>query len=377
MEIIKGGINMATNRNPYSDIDLSIYENGYQMSQEVIDALNKKQEAENAVANYGDFAYKNQSAYDKALDAITNRKKFSYDLNADALYQQYKDNYVTQGKQASMDVMGQAAAMTGGYGNSYAATVGNQTYQGYLTQLNNIAPELYKLALDKYNAEGSDLMNQFGVLQSDRQTAYGEWGDKYNRLVGERDYHSNEYNNAYGRDYTAWNDNRSYDTSQYWNEYNAGYQAERDAIADAQWQKEFELAQRQASRSSGGSGGSSGSGKTPTARMYEEALALYQSGGEGALDSYFEKYPDYNIQLLIDYCISYGGGSESDALQNRRWTVTNEGGVNWFRGVNNNAELTDQFGNTYTAKELKKELLSQGMSEADANEFLRKYGVYE
>lgn len=243
-------------KSKYTNIDLSKYDKGYQKSQSVIDAENRKNLAINAVDNYGDFKYGNQEAYDKAMDAILNRKKFSYDLNGDALYQQYKDNYITQGKQAMMDTMGMASAMTGGYGNSYAATVGNQTYQGYLQQLNNKIPELYQLALDSYNSEGEQLANKLGVLAQDRQTAYGEWGDKYNRLVADRDYHSNEYNNAYNRDYTTWTDNRDYDTSQYWNEHNSGYQAEqdalqmayqkeRDAIADAQWQKEFAEAQRQ------------------------------------------------------------------------------------------------------------------------------------
>lgn len=235
---------MAT-KNKYTNIDLSKYSAGYKASQDVINAQNQKLAAENAVTNYGDFNYGKQDAYDKALEALTNREKFTYDLNGDALYQQYKDQYITQGKQAMMDTIGQASAMTGGYGNSYAATVGNQTYQGYLQQLNNKIPELYQLALEKYNSEGDQLAQKYGVLAQDRQTAYGEWGDKYNRLVGERDYSSNEYNNAYNRDYTTWNDNRSYDTSQYWNEYNTGYQAERDAIADAQWQKQFDEAKRQ------------------------------------------------------------------------------------------------------------------------------------
>ena len=38
------------------------------------------------------------------------------------------------------------------------------------------------------------------------------------------------------------------------------YQKERDKIADAQWQKEYNLAKKSASRSSGGSGGTGGSG---------------------------------------------------------------------------------------------------------------------
>ena len=91
------------------------------------------------------------------MNDIENREKFSYDVNGDALYQQYKDQYTTQGKLAMMDTMGQAAAMTGGYGNSYAQSVGQQAYQGYLQQLTDKIPELYQLALNKYNSEGEEL----------------------------------------------------------------------------------------------------------------------------------------------------------------------------------------------------------------------------
>ena len=273
---------MAT-KNKYSNIDLSKYDAGYQASQNVINAQNQKLAAENAVSNYGDFNYGRQDAYDQAINALTNREKFKYDLNGDALYQQYKDQYITQGKQAMMDTIGQASAMTGGYGNSYAATVGNQTYQGYLQQLNNKIPELYQLALDKYNSEGDQLAQTYGVLAQDRQTAYGEWGDKYNRLVGERDYASNEYNNAYNRDYTTWNDNKNYDTTQYWNEYNTGYQADRDAIADAQWQKQFDAEQ------------------TWKQKEFDEALRQYN-----------EKMALEREQLALSRAKVYsGGGSDS------------------------------------------------------------------
>ena len=65
-----------------------------------------------------------------AMQKVLNRDKFQYDLNGDALYQQYKDRYIQQGKQAMMDTMGQAAALTGGYGNSYAQKAGQQAQQG-------------------------------------------------------------------------------------------------------------------------------------------------------------------------------------------------------------------------------------------------------
>lgn len=232
-------------KNKYSDIDLSKYEKGYQASKEVQQAQKLKEQAEKAVKDYGDFQYGRQSDYESAMDAILNRKAFSYDLNGDALYQQYKDQYMQQGKLAMQDTMGQAAAMTGGYGNSYAASVGNQAYQGYLSQLNNLVPELYNLALNAYNAEGDRLKGNFDILNTDRSTQYGEWTDKYNMLVNDRGYYSDNYNNAYNQDYTKWNDNRTYDTNQYWSEYNAGYQIDRDAIADAQWQKQFDESVRQ------------------------------------------------------------------------------------------------------------------------------------
>jgi murein DD-endopeptidase MepM/ murein hydrolase activator NlpD len=86
----------------------------------------------------------------EAMNKILNREDFSYDLNGDALYQQYKDRYIQQGKMAMQDTMGQAAALTGGYGNSYASTAGNQAYQGYLQGLNDVIPELQQIAYDRY-----------------------------------------------------------------------------------------------------------------------------------------------------------------------------------------------------------------------------------
>ena len=105
---------------------------------------------------------------DETLAQILNRKDFSYDLNGDALYQQYKDQYMLQGQQAMMDTMGQAAAMTGGYGNSYAQTVGQQAYNSHLQQLGSRIPELYSLALSKYQNEGDALLDRYAILKAER-----------------------------------------------------------------------------------------------------------------------------------------------------------------------------------------------------------------
>lgn len=147
-----------------------------------------------------------------ALDAYKNRGKFSYDLNGDALYKQYKDQYVNQGKQAMMDAMGQASAMTGGYGNSYAQTVGQQTYQGYLQGLNDKIPELYQLAYDRYEQEGQDLLTRYGLAKEQYDTAYGEYTDSVNRWNADRTYITDAVNNE-----------RSYDYGQYSDAYNRAF----------------------------------------------------------------------------------------------------------------------------------------------------------
>lgn len=112
------------------------------------------------------------------LDQIRNREDFSYDLDGDALFAHYRDSYTRMGKQAMEDTMGQAAAMTGGYGNSYAQTASQQVYGGYMQQLNDKIPELYALALEQYNAEGDALYDQFGLLQNLEETDYSRYMDE-------------------------------------------------------------------------------------------------------------------------------------------------------------------------------------------------------
>ena len=81
------------------------------------------------------------------------------------------------------DAIGQASAMTGGYGNSYAQSVGQQAYQAQLQNLNDIVPELYQMAYDTYTNEGQELYNQYGMLTEDYNRGYSEHMDKYTQLM--------------------------------------------------------------------------------------------------------------------------------------------------------------------------------------------------
>ena len=109
--------------------------------------------------NAGNQPYVDQ--LNSLYDQIVNRKPFQYDLNGDLLYRQMADRYAQMGQQAMRDTMGQAAALTGGYGNSYAQQVGNQAYQQYLTALNDNVPELWDRAYQVYQGEGDRLLQKY------------------------------------------------------------------------------------------------------------------------------------------------------------------------------------------------------------------------
>lgn len=194
-------------------------------------------------AKPGEYQSTWEGQLNDVIDRILNREDFSYDVNSDALYQQYKDQYTTLGKLAMQDTMGQAAAMTGGYGSSYASTAGNQAYQSYLTQLNEVVPELYGMALDKYNQEGQELYNQYGLLVDQENQDYGRYQDKYNEWLSETDYLAGRYDSERSYDYSKYTDDRDFAYGTYADDKSYAYDEYRNAIADEQWQKEFDADQ--------------------------------------------------------------------------------------------------------------------------------------
>lgn len=140
-----------------------------------------RQNAAAAAAAQGSQAPTYAGTYEGQLndifDRIQNREDFSYDVNADPLYDMYKDKFVTQGKTAMRDTMGKAAGLTGGYGSTYSAQVGQQTYDSYLQNLSDVIPELYGMAYDKYQDEGAGLQNMFGLAGQMRDSEYGQYRD--------------------------------------------------------------------------------------------------------------------------------------------------------------------------------------------------------
>ena len=377
----------------------------------------------NGLAKPDSLDHTYEAALKAAMDKINSREKFSYDLNGDALYQQYKGKYIQQGKMAMQDTMGQAAALTGGYGNSNAIAAGNQAYQASLSSLNDIVPELQQMAYDRYNQEGQDLLNQYSMAKGMYDTKYGEWSDQMSQYNADRQYLYSLYDSLYNRDYNAHRDAISDEQWQAAMDYQSG----RDAVADEQWQAAFDAQY-------GTVGGVAQDvpvykGSTKTGKNYDnggltaaqvkelqnklgvEADGYYGSisskaaGGLGAKEAYEkyvgktggvvggidQKYLDqmakftdndalnnYINRLVADGVIDKTQAMELYAkyekdtlkLNERTWSVKEEGGRNWLGGLNRNAKVEDEDGNVYSTVELVDALVDEGMKKDAAREFV-------
>lgn len=118
---------------------------------------------------------------DSLIQQLQGQQPFTYDVNTDPLYLQLRDQWMRDGRLAMEDTMGQAAQLTGGYGNSYAQTAGQQVYNGYLRGVNEMIPQLKEAARADYDAENAYLMQQLGLLMDQDNQDYSRWMDELQR----------------------------------------------------------------------------------------------------------------------------------------------------------------------------------------------------
>lgn len=237
------------------------------IDQSTWDALNQKWEQPQAITdawNYtnglleqltsGRTSYTDQIK--DLMGQIQNRDKFSYDVDNDVLFQQYLASSMASGKTAMQDTMGQASALTGGYGSTYATSAANQQYNAYIQDAYNNLPEYYQMALETYQMEGQEMYNQLAMLndadateyqrmynswqanfnntQSMYERAYGEFqdsiGNAYNSANLQLNEHSQIFDQAY-KSYLAVSDNAQ---QMYQNEYNKWADEVNNAFKSAQ-----------------------------------------------------------------------------------------------------------------------------------------------
>ncbi len=233
----------------YSPAPEEDWDTEFHMPGEDEEARKRYEEALRALEELQKTQPQYDNRYDDQIQAlyaqIAGRGPFRYDSATDPLYQQYRQSYARQGQMAMRDTMGQAAALTGGYGSSYSQSVGQQQYDAYLSRLADVLPETYGMALNAWTAEGKELQQRYDAAVSLEQSDYARYLDELGQYNRELDRARGDAQEAYER-------KRAIEEEAYRravDDYNRRIAAEKLAY---QREKAAETAARSVSRSGGG-----------------------------------------------------------------------------------------------------------------------------
>lgn len=259
--------NAATGKEP--EIDMVAEYDNYLASTAPSTTPNAPTTNGSTTSNAPQFSSEYTAQVDNIMNQIMNREKFSYDMNADAMYQQYKDQYMQQANLANQNAQAQNAALTGGYGSSYGQMVGQQAYAQQMQGLNDIGMELYNNALNQYIREGEQLNNQYAML-ADREA------QDYNRYLDERNYNYQLGRDAvddkrYEAEWTASEEQRGLDNA--YRDSVFEYEQGRDAINDARYNAEWAASEEQRGLDN----------------TYRDSVFKYEQGRDAINDTRYEK----------------------------------------------------------------------------------------
>ena len=361
------------------------------------------------------------------MDKIMNREKFSYDVDTDPLFQQALASAMSSGKQAMQDTIGQASALTGGYGSTYATTAGNQAYNSFIEDAYNNLPEYYQMALEAYQTEGEEMYRPFGVVSEldDKEynrniTAYDATYQHRNQIYNEaytqfRDSKTDAFNMAnlqlnehgqrvndaynlynatssqadklYEREYNSWADsiNNAWKEIELYNgdawankNFDEGVRQYEQSFAEEQRQFNESLAEQkrqhdeQMSYNYASLNKKSGSG-SPSIEAIKDIPSEIEKEAKNAKND--DARTNYVANMVDKGYITKEQGAylldnyNQGALEGRVWEVESKGGWNWGGGVDRNASVKDQYDNVYNMNDLWDEL-SKTMGKDEAEKWI-------
>ena len=127
------------------------------------------------------------------MGEIMNPKPFDYNVAKDPLYSSYKKTYTREGQRATEDVLGDAAAMTGGIPSSYAVSAAAQAGNQYAAALADKVPELYDMAYQKYLTEYNQKLDRLQELEGRENFEYSQYLDEVKQYESDRDFNYSQW----------------------------------------------------------------------------------------------------------------------------------------------------------------------------------------
>lgn len=300
------GVNDNTARN------VANYQAGYAPSQTVQQAQQQLQQVQAQRPQGYNSKYAGQ--LDNILQQIQNPGEFKYSFDGDEMFKYYADLYTQKGKQASMDAMGQAAALTGGYGNSYGQMVGQQQYQQNLLPLYDMGLQLRDRAYQQYQDQLGNAKDAYQLTGQAEDRDYGRYRD----LVAdwERELDRAREDERYEREFD-YNDYRA--QQEYWTGLaqveNQAYETEQQRLeAIRQYNQDFEERVREYDTD-----------LAEQIREYNESLAWDKE--ESARDFAQRQY-EYNTDNQFRYD-QFNWQKDVDARDYARRVLENDRDYNW------------------------------------------------
>lgn len=356
------------------------------------------------------------------MQKILNREEFEYDVDKDQLFQQALASAMNSGKTAMQDTIGQASALTGGYGSTYATSAGNQAYNAFIEDAYNNLPEYYQMALQAYQMEGEEMYNQLGMFvdadnreyqrtydawnanfantESIYNKEYGAWQDSVQNAISSANLQLNEFGTTLDANYKLYDVYRDDANTNYQREY----QSWADSVSQAQslvntltndWQadRSFDEGVRQfneqmaenkrqfnetmafnKSKKSGSPKGDTPSNITDSQLKNIQEVYIQAGGGDAgleAVDGYLSAIGKNNLSEEATNYLLETLNSADIPVYYQDWTLTKDT-TNWFGGNDNN-DVYSNGTTTMTYKQLKNSLKGSGLSEAEQEKILNKW----
>ena len=233
------------------------------------------------------------SDWDKKTDKLTNK---AIDLTYDKWltgkdYKALQNRYTYLGKRAMQDTLGQVASRTGGLASSYAGSASQQSYNDYMTRLQDVARDMYSVAKNEAinNAQmaGSMLDRDWNMYQGGVGLDLDSRG--FNMGINNNLYDRYMQESNLGLTTKEMNYNRQYDIAMLTGDFSqmSNYGWTKNQISKAEKQWKLDQLAGSSGRSGGGRGRSRGRGRGSGRASYEDQYGVYVD-----TPAYSDKYFD-------------------------------------------------------------------------------------
>jgi hypothetical protein len=129
------------------------------------------------------YAYQTDEKTAAAREAVLsglleNGGETGMNINADKLYNQYRELYEKNAQASAENAYGLASRNTGGYGSSYAASAAAAAYNSFMEGLTDRALDIERLNLEKHSAGREDQLDTLAALNERDKTDYARYADR-------------------------------------------------------------------------------------------------------------------------------------------------------------------------------------------------------